>query len=158
MSVRVGSTSTRIDTLASDAAFDGRDLQLSNLRVEAPESAAQIEGTLALIRQEPSIDVRVSGDSEVQRAAKWWGQEDDAPRGGVHLEGTVSGPLGEPTANLNVSSNACPGSDSTSTNMCGRVRLDADGVAIDESQAAIAGGQVNAAGEPDVAGASNALV
>jgi outer membrane protein assembly factor BamA/autotransporter translocation and assembly factor TamB len=146
MSVRVGSTSTQIDTLASDAVFDGRDLQLSNLRVEAPELSAQIEGTLALIRQEPSIDFRVSGDSEVERVAKWWGQEDEAPRGGVHFEGTVSGPLDEPTANLNVSSNAISWQRLNVTNMTGRVRLEADSVEIDQSQAAIAGGQVNAAG------------
>ncbi|HEU4687877.1 MAG TPA: translocation/assembly module TamB domain-containing protein, partial [Vicinamibacterales bacterium] len=146
MSVRVGSTSTQLDALTSDAAFDGRDLQLSNLRVEAPEVRAQIEGTLALIRQEPSIDLRVSGDSELERAAKWWGQDADAPRGGVHFEGTVSGPIGEPTANLDVSSTAVSWQRLTVTNIGGQIRLDADGVAIGQSQATLAGGQVNAAG------------
>ena len=158
MGVRVGATSTQIETLASEAAFDGRDLRLSNLRVEAPELSAQIEGTLALIRQSPSIDLRVSGDSELERAAKWWGQEDDAPRGGVHFEGTVSGPFGEPAANLNVSSNSVAWQRLNVTNISGQVSLNGERVEINRSQAVIAGGQVNAAGSVMLQASSQARV
>jgi outer membrane protein assembly factor BamA/autotransporter translocation and assembly factor TamB len=146
MSARVGSTTTRLDSLDSEAAFDGRDLRLSNLRVQAPELRAQVDGTLALIRREPSIDVRVSGDSQLENAAKWWGQQAEAPRGSVHFEGTVSGPLGGPAATLDVTSNSISWQRLNVGRISGRVRLDSEGVEIRESQAAIAGGGVDASG------------
>jgi outer membrane protein assembly factor BamA/autotransporter translocation and assembly factor TamB len=147
MSVRVGSTGTQLDVLSSDAAFDGRDLRLSNLHLEAPELRAQIEGTLALIRREPSLDLRVSGDSELQKLAKWWGQEEAAaPRGAVHVAGMVRGPLGEPAATLDVSSNGVSWQRLDVGSISARVRLDPKGAAVDSSQAAIAGGLVNAEG------------
>ena len=84
----VGATSTRIDTFEGDAAFDGRDLRLSGLRIATPELRAGMDGVLALIRREPSVDVRVSADAVLQNAAKWWGQAADPPRGGLHVEGS----------------------------------------------------------------------
>ena len=143
----LGSTSTRIETVESDVAFDGRDLRLSGLRLVAPELRARVDGTLALIRGQPSIDVRVSGDTELQNAAKWWGQTDDAIRGGVHLEGTVAGPFGEPSANLQITSNRVSWQRLDIANVSGRARLDGDGLEVGESRALIAGGEVNATGD-----------
>ena len=146
LDLTIGSTSTRIDTLQSDISFDGRDLQLMNLEFSAPELRGVIDGMLALIRQHPSIDVRVVSDSELQNAAKWWGQADDAPRGGVHLEGTVSGPLSEPTANLQLSSNGISWRRLEVANVAARIQLDGDRLEIGESSAGIAGGSVAATG------------
>jgi outer membrane protein assembly factor BamA/autotransporter translocation and assembly factor TamB len=151
--VRVGSTSTRLDVLSGEVAFEGRDLQLSNLRLEAPELRARIDGTLAVIRQEPSIDLRVSGDSDLEQAAKWWGQEDEAPRGRVQFAGTAIGPLGAPAASLDVSSNGIAWRRLNAADISGHVRLDREGVEMDQWRAAIADGHVSAAaslawGEP----------
>src|SRR6185503_19096694 len=49
LELTIGSTSTRLDTLDSDASFDGRDLKLSSLRFSAPELRGAIDGVLALI-------------------------------------------------------------------------------------------------------------
>jgi outer membrane protein assembly factor BamA/autotransporter translocation and assembly factor TamB len=143
----VGSTSTRVGTFQSDAAFDGRDLRLSNLRIEAPEIRGQMDGLLSLIRREPSMDIRVSVDTALENAARWWGQAGDPPRGSVHLEGTVSGPLAVPEANLQLTSSAVSWQRLDLGNISGRLRLDGDSVEIGESRASIAGGEVNASGD-----------
>jgi outer membrane protein assembly factor BamA/autotransporter translocation and assembly factor TamB len=142
----LGSTSTRIDTLAGEAAFDGRDLRLSNLRLVADELRGSVDGTLALIRRQPSIDIRVSGDTELQNAAKWWGQTDGAIRGSVHLEGTVTGALGEPSADLRITSNRVSWQRLDVANVSGRARLDGDGLVVADARAVIAGGEVTAVG------------
>jgi outer membrane protein assembly factor BamA/autotransporter translocation and assembly factor TamB len=142
----VGSTSTRVESFESDAAFDGRDLRLSNLRIEMPELSGRAEGVLALIRQQPFIDVQVSGDTELASAARWGGQTDNALRGGVHVEGTVRGPLGEPSADLQIGSTAISWQRLEVANVSSRLHLDADGLEIQESRAVVAGGGVNATG------------
>ncbi len=147
LELTIGSTSTRLDTLDSDASFDGRDLKLSNLRFSAPELRGAIDGVLALVRQHPSIDVRVVGDSELPNAAKWWGgQADDAPQGSVHLDGTVSGQLSEPAANLQLTSNAISWQRLDVAEIAARVQLDADRLEVGDASAAIAGGRVTATG------------
>jgi len=144
--VRVGSTSTRIDTFEGAAAFDGRDLRLANLRLATRELSASIDGLLALIRREPSTDVQMTVDAALENAAEWWGQATDAPRGRLHVEGTVSGPLIDLEANLQLSSNRVSWQRLDFGNVSGRFRLDDDGVEIEESRAAIAGGLVDANG------------
>jgi len=142
----VGSTSTRFERIESDAAFDGRDLRLSALRLEAPEFQGQVEGTLALIRQRPSIDLRVTGDSELTNTGKWWGQSNDEIRGGVHLEGTISGAMGNPLANLRATSNRLSWQRLDLADVSAAVRLDEEGLLVDESRALIARGQLTATG------------
>ena len=142
----VGSTSTRVESLESEAAFDGRDLTLSGMRVVTSELRAQIDGTFALIRREPFVDVRVSGDSELEDAAKWWGQADAGPRGALHVEGSVTGPLEKPTASLQVTSAGISWQRLTIGDVFARVRLDAEAVDVADSRMAVAGGQVTAAG------------
>jgi outer membrane protein assembly factor BamA/autotransporter translocation and assembly factor TamB len=146
LDITIGSTSTRLNTLDSDATFDGRDLKLSNLQFTAPELSGAIDGMLALIRQHPSMDLRVVGDSQLQNVGKWWGGADESPRGSVHLEGTVSGPLGAPAAKLQLTSNAISWQRLDVANVAARVQLDADRVELGESSAAIAGGTVQATG------------
>ena len=146
LDLTIGATSTRIDALRSDISFDGRDLQLMNLEFSAPELRGVIDGMLALIRQHPSIDVRVVSDSELQNAAKWWGQAEDAPRGSVRLEGTVSGPLSEPTADLQLSSNGISWQRLDVANVAARIRLNGDSLEVGESSAGLAGGSVAATG------------
>ncbi len=144
--VTVGSTSTRVESLEGEAAFDGRDLTLSGMRVATSELRAQIDGTLALIRREPFVDVRVSGDSALEDAAKWWGQADAGPRGALHVEGSVTGPLEKPTASLQVTSAGISWQRLTVGDVFARVRLDAEAVDVADSRMAVAGGQVTAAG------------
>jgi outer membrane protein assembly factor BamA/autotransporter translocation and assembly factor TamB len=142
----IGETGTRFTSIDSDAVFDGRDLLLSNLRLVTEELRAQLAGTLALIRRQPSMDLRVSGESELEDAAKWWGQKSDPPRGSVHVEGTVAGALGDPTADFELTSNGIAWQRLDIRNLFGRVRLDDEGLDVNESRGVIGGGQVNAAG------------
>jgi outer membrane protein assembly factor BamA len=144
--VRVGSTSTRIETFEGAAAFDGRDLRLANLRLATPELGAGIDGLLALIRREPSVDVRVTVDAALENAAMWWGQTTDAPRGRLRVEGIVSGPLSDVEANLQLSSDRVSWQRLGFAGVAARLRIDVDGVEIEESRAAIAGGLVSANG------------
>ena len=130
----------------SAAAFDGRDLRVTNLRLATRELSAGIDGRLALIRREPFIDVRVTVDAALENAAEWWGQAADAPRGRLHVEGTVSGPLSDVEANLQLSSNRVSWQRIDYANFSGRLRLDDDGVEIEESRLAVAGGLVDASG------------
>ena len=143
----LGSTSTRFERIESEAAFDGRDLRLSSLLLESSEFRGQIEGVLALIRRQPSMDLRVTGDSDLRNAGKWWGQTDDAIRGGTHLEGTVSGPLGDPVASLHVSSNLVSWQRLDFADVAAAVRLDDEGLQLDQSRLIVAGGQLTATGD-----------
>jgi outer membrane protein assembly factor BamA/autotransporter translocation and assembly factor TamB len=148
LELTIGSTSTRIDSLQSDASFDGRDLKLSGLQFSAPELRGSIDGMLALLREQRSMDLRVVGDSELANAAKWWGgQGDDVPRGSLHLDGTVSGPLSDPVAHLQLTSDRVVWQRLDVTSVAARVRLDARGLQVDESRAGLTGGQVIATGE-----------
>ena len=142
----VGSRSTRFETIETDAAFDGRDLRLSNLRLAASEFRGSVDGVLALIRREPSMDLRVAGDAQLREAGKWWGQQDDAIQGAVHVEGTVSGPLGDPVANLEIASDRLSWQRLNLANLSGGARLDDEGLLVDRAQAVVAGGQLTASG------------
>jgi outer membrane protein assembly factor BamA/autotransporter translocation and assembly factor TamB len=92
------------------------------------------------------MDLRVAGDSELTNAGKWWGQTADEIRGGVHLEGTVSGPMGDPLANLRATSNRLSWQRLDLADVSATVRLDDDGLLVDESRALIASGQFTATG------------
>jgi len=146
MAVTVGTTSTVVTGIESGVAFDGRDMRLSNFRIEAPEVRAGAEGTLGIVRRQPAVDLRVSGDVDLARAAKWWGQSVDAPIGVVRFDGPVRGPFAGPSADLRLSSEDVVWNAVATRRLSADLDLDASGIEISESRFDVAGGQVAAAG------------
>jgi autotransporter translocation and assembly factor TamB len=144
--VVLGSNGTTIGVFQADAAFDGRDLRLSEMRIEAPEARTRLEGTLAIFRREPAMDLRVTGEADLARASKWWGQSGQPPRGAVRFEGMVRGPFARLAADLNLISDGLAAGSMETGSVAARIHLDEDAIEVAELQLQLVGGQVTATG------------
>jgi outer membrane protein assembly factor BamA/autotransporter translocation and assembly factor TamB len=144
--VRVGATSTQLTRLSGDATFDGRDLTLRNLQAIASEGTVRVDGTLALIRRDPSVDLSVRSSIDVQQASRWGLPPAQAPRGIVAATGRVSGPLARPSATLDLSSDGLQWSTMAVSNVRGSLSVDPDTLVIDRFSLTIGGGEVSGRG------------
>ena len=82
----------------------------------------------------------------LENAAKWSGPAADPARGGLHVEGSVSGPLSGLQADLQLSSAGVSWQRLDLGSLSSRLRVDGDRGGIQESRAAIAGGRIAASG------------
>jgi outer membrane protein assembly factor BamA/autotransporter translocation and assembly factor TamB len=144
-SIRVGQRTMTLSMFNSQATFDGRTLGLMDAEVRSDEMAIDLGGSVVLIAREPSMDLAVRGTGNIARLARWGIPEGDVPEGTLAFDGQVSGPLADPRAQLNLTSERIAMGDLVVTDLSGRalasiVRLDLESV-----QLAVASGQVNAA-------------
>ncbi len=140
--VRFADRSTRITTLESRARFDGRTILLEGAQVVAEEGQIRLDGPVAVIATDPSVDLRLDGTGDLARLARWGMAEADAPRGQVAFAGRVHGPMAGPTAEFTLTSPRITWQGVTLSNVAADARVTPDVLTITRAVSGIEGGHV----------------
>jgi outer membrane protein assembly factor BamA/autotransporter translocation and assembly factor TamB len=146
MEITRGDVRTAVDELEGGLAFDGRDVRLSGLRIRAPGVRLGLDGTLALVHQEPSLDLSGSGVLDAQRLEAWGFGADAALQGSVAVDLAARGPLASPVVDLRLTSDRLAWGEIVAGSIEAELRADADAVDLRRLRADVAGGAVEASG------------
>ena len=156
--LRVGTRTTRISQLHGQAAFDGRALWLTSTELRTDEASLTLDGAFLLITRDPRMDLHVIGTGDIARLARWGLMDEELPQGEMAFEGTVTGPMGNPQAQLEISAERLSWRGVTAADVAARVRVGAAAVDVQELRLAFADGTVTAAALlPFASGASGGV-
>ena len=156
--LRVGTHTTLISQLRGQAAFDGRVLWLTSTELRTDEVSLTLDGAFLLITRDPRIDLHVIGTGDIARLARWGLMDEELPQGKMAFEGTVTGPMGDPQAQLEISAERLSWRGVTAADVTARVRVDAAAVDVQKLRLAFADGTVTAAALlPFASGASGGV-
>jgi uncharacterized protein involved in outer membrane biogenesis len=142
--IRVAKTQTRVSTLEGGATFDGRALKLSAVSLRADEASIQTDGTVSVLVEQPSFDIRATGTADVERLARWAVAEGERPGGSIAFDVRAQGPFSEPVADIHATSARLTWQRITVTDVSLQSHVTADAAEIQTAQLAIAGGRVTA--------------
>jgi autotransporter translocation and assembly factor TamB len=133
-----------VSTLDGGVTFDGRALTLSALSLRADEATLQIDGTVSVLVEQPSFDVRATGTADVERLARWAMAERQRPGGSIVFDVRAHGPFGEPVADIHATSARLTWQRINVTDVSLQSHVTAESAEIQTAQLAIAGGRVTA--------------
>ncbi|MBI2829439.1 MAG: translocation/assembly module TamB domain-containing protein [Acidobacteria bacterium] len=143
--LRVGTRATRISQLRGQAAFDGRALRLGGTELRAAEASLTLEGSFLLVTREPRVDLNVSGTGDIARLARWGLMDEELPQGEMAFDGTVTGPLGDPLAQLEMRAERLSWRGVATTDLAARMRVGSAAAEVQELRFALAEGTATAA-------------
>jgi len=141
-----GDTGTTVTGLAGELAFDGRDLRLDGLALATDEGRLEVDGLVALLRSEPSIDVRLAGEVDVARVARWGTSAGELPMGTMAFTGDVRGRLASPAVDIRLTSDRLAWNGIAAAPLEARARVDADRLDLSDLQVGFAEGRVTGRG------------
>ena len=144
--LRLGTHATRIVQLRGQAVFDGRALRLAGVELRTDEVSATLDGTFLLVTRDPRIDLRLMGTGDIARLARWGLTDEELPQGAMAFEGTVTGPMDDPQAQVELSTERVVWHGATAADLAVRMRVGATGADVQELRAAFADGTVTATG------------
>lgn len=139
-------TASTIHELRGGLEFDGRNLALSELALRTDEASLVANGTVHVLVDDPGLDLRLEGSSDLVRAARWVAMA-DPPAGSLQFAGDLRGPFDALHAALELRSSRVDTNGLALTDLGATLRLSADAVHLDRFVSSIAGGQVEATGE-----------
>jgi outer membrane protein assembly factor BamA/autotransporter translocation and assembly factor TamB len=141
-----GAVAVAISALGGGVVFDGRSVGLTAFGVTTPQARLQMDGSIALLVDEPRADLRFSGRGDVARVL---GLIADAPpvSGMVGVEGTLNGPLTSPDTRLRLRSEALEWDRLVVSNVDAAIDVDERGVHLSRLSSGVAGGRATAAGD-----------
>ena len=148
--LRVGTHVTQISRLDGQAMFDGRALRLGAVELLADDASLTLDGAFLLVTRDPRIDLRLVGTGDIARLARWGLADEELPQGAVAFEGTVTGPMDDPQAQVEASAERVSWHGVTAADLTARMRVGAAAAEVEELRAAVAGGMVIAAGSSPV--------
>lgn len=144
--VRMGGRSTRIDRLEGGAAFDGRALRLSDVRLQADEASLRVDGSLTVIARESAVDLRVQGSGDLAHLARWAVPEGDVPDATLAMDARITGPTGEPEVDLQVGTDRLTWQRVAITELSAQARVTPAAAEVRTLEFGLEGGRVTASG------------
>ena len=138
-----GETSTVIHQLGGVLGFDGQIVSLSDLRTRVDEGTLEVNGRIAVLTEEPRVDLRIAGRGDVARLSQW-GQVTDPPQGEVQFDAVVSSPFDAVTADLTARIPALRWQGIDASNVVSAMRVTADGIDVQQLDARMFDGRVAA--------------
>ena len=158
--LRMGAQATRISQLRGRASFDGRALRLSDAELRTDEASLALDGSFLLISRDSRIDLDVSGTGDIARLARWGLMGEALPQGEMAFKGTVTGPMGDPTAQLAISSGRVSWRGVDASDLAAKVLVSSALADVQELRLGFADGAVTAAAlvpfAPDARGRATA--
>ena len=144
--LRVGTHTTQISQLRGEAMFDGRTLGLVGVELRTDEASLTLDGAFLLFTSDPRIDLRLVGTGEMARLARWVLTDEELPQGAIAFEGTVTGPMDDPQAQVELRTARASWHGVTASDLAVRLRVGATAADVQELRAVFADGTVTAAG------------
>ena len=144
--VSTQSQSTLVSELDGRAAFDGRALRLTGLRINSAEVDAEVDGSVTIIAREQTVDARIRGTADLTQLTRWVIANGDLPRGDVVFDASIAGPFDALKTGAALSSKAIAWRDTVIEDVGARVAVAAQEVQIAEVRLAFAGGRATASG------------
>ena len=144
--LRVGAHTTQISQLRGEAMFDGRALTLVGVELRTDEASLTLDGVFLLFTSDPRIDLRLVGTGDIASFARWGLTDEELPQGAVAFEGTVTGPMDDPRAQVELRTERASWHGVTAADLAVRLRVGATAADVEELRAVFADGTVTAAG------------
>ncbi len=144
--LRVGAHTTHISQLRGEAMFDGRALTLVGVELRTDETSLTLDGAFLLFTSDPRIDLRLVGTGDIARLARWVLTDEELPQGAIAFEGTVTGPMDDPQAQVELRTARASWHGVTASDLTVRLRVGATAADVQELRAVFADGTVTAAG------------
>lgn len=141
----IGETRLTLDTLGGDVEFDGRALALGGFDIATPDARVEVDGTLALLVEEPGADLRFTAGGDLARLARLV-PEPPPIAGLVELEGTLTGPFIAPMARLRARSDALRWDRFELAGVAAAADADDRGIRVTQFDARLADGRITGSG------------
>lgn len=137
---------TTISRLEGRAMFDGRALRLDAVEAESPEGRLRLDGTVRIIAEQPSADVRARGSVDLTRLTRWVVNNGELPRGEAGFDAVVAGPFDNLGAQLSLMSEEIAWRDAAASDISADVRVTATAAEVTDLGFAFGSGRVRANG------------
>ena len=144
--IRVGDRTTQLTAFDGGAAFDGRSLILTDVRLQADEASVTTSGSLRLIAADPAIVLQVEGTGDLTRLARWGLAEGELPEGSLGFGARITGAMSDPTVELDARSDRVSWQNLTVTDLSTRLGLTTSAVDVEAFDLGLEGGRVSASG------------
>ena len=140
----MGVRETHVSVLDGGTAFDGRALKLSKVQLTADEGSAQLDGTLSVLVEEPSVDLHAQGAASLDRLGRWGIDGGELPRGAITFEAHAMGALAAPVTDLHITSPRVTSSSGTLavTDVAAALRVTMASADVGDLRFVFAGGRV----------------
>ena len=142
----LGRRETRISRFEGAATFDGRSLHLADLQVRSAEASMRVDGSVALIVADPSMDLRIKGTGDVERMSAWAVAAGERPRGTVAFDLHAAGPFARGAVDLQIDSAELRWQRLVASGVRATARLSPAALDVTSAGLVLAGGRVAAAG------------
>ena len=140
-----GAETTVITRLGGGASFDGRALSLEQFTAATDDTELTADGNIALLVDDPNVDLRLTGSGDVSRLARW-ATPAQVPDGRVSFGASVSGPIGSPEVAAQLHSESLSYQGLVLSNFDADVNLDRTQLDVPRAQASTADGRLTGAG------------
>ena len=141
---------TAITSLGGGVTFDGRSMRVTRFGIATPEATAQADGVLALLFQEPRVDVRLSARADLA-ALRRLAPEMPPFSGPLTVEGMVEGPMAQPNVTAQVRGDSLAWEDLVLSNVRAALAIDSQTLRVTELSADTSGGRIAGRGDLEFA-------
>ena len=150
-SVRSGSSTTSVERLEADLAFDGTNLDVERGILDVGFASVELDGQVRSLLAGLDLDLTVRGSAELEQSARAAGIDLDVA-GVVRIDGRLRGPAPSPEATLTGSGESLRLGTIEDVGLRADLSLSSAAAVLDTFDAELAGGRVSGSGRLDRAG------
>jgi outer membrane protein assembly factor BamA len=144
--IRRGQVETAVTALGGGVSFDGRAIDLTRFALTTREIDLVLGGTLALLVEEPSMKLQISGRLDAPALGRW-AATDPGVGGTVAFDGTLAGPFRAPSATARLRSDRFTWNRAVLSDVSASLAADTDRLHLTALEASFADGRIAAAGD-----------
>ncbi len=140
LTVRLGTSRTTM-ALGGGVRFDGESVDLNELSATGPEGVLRLNGRIASVLGEPTLDLRYSAEVDVTRAVAWTPVA-QTPSGRLIATGAIEGPAGNLRVTGDMSGSSLVWAGITNIDAQANVELSADALTVSRVSVKLPSGEL----------------
>ena len=150
-SVRSRSSTTLVERLEADLAFDGTDLDIERSVLAVGFASVELDGQVRSLLAAPELDLTVRGSAELKQSARAAAVDIDAA-GIVRIDGRLRGAAASPDVTLTWTGESLRLGTFDDVGLRADLSVSSAAVVLDTIEAELAGGRLSGSGRLDRAG------
>ena len=150
-SVRSRSSTTLVERLEADLAFDGTDLDIERSVLVVGFASVELDGQVRSLLAVPELDLTVRGSADLEQSTRAVGAEIDAA-GIVRVDGRLRGAAASPNVTLTWTGESLRLGTFVDVGLSADLSVSSATVVLDTFEAELAGGRLSGSGRLDRAG------